>query len=446
VIQIKPFQFTYATAFDQLKPQLFCNEAFELQDQKLHLITGPSGSGKSTLLNFFNQLIPQEIKGQLSGRAPRVECARHEVACLFQNPFNQIIHSNPYLELAFVSENKKLNRKIYFEKMQLLCQQLGLENLTGKNTNQLSHGEAQKLLLASLLVSELKVLLLDEPTAFMDQKSRLFFYELLNVLKEKFLIVLVDHYLPEALRIADSVTSVALNGVISSGYQTQNSNPVKKESLIQIVKPATNIYKIDVQNLSYRYHKSWVLKDVDFQCSSGDIVAISGKNGSGKTTFLKLLAQFLIPTSGQVQHFLNTKKLNTSKIHDELGFVLQNSDDNFYYDTLEEEFENKESLQYSNLMLDRNHFKKSPLFLSEGEKRRAALLIQLNLDKKVIFYDEPTYGQDQENQNILLQAMRELQQQGVLQIIISHDEEFVKKISTHIYQIENCQMVLKGGG
>ncbi len=440
MLEIKPFQFSYP---NQNKINLVLDQPLHFCDKKIHLITGPSGSGKSTFLSYINNLnLNNSLNNNLANNL--------DLAFLFQNPFNQIVHSRTDLELSFFSENKNIKYETYLKNIEHLCSEFNLQHLKNKKTKDLSHGEAQKILLASLLAAEPKVLLLDEPTASMDQESRDFFYTLLNQAKDKMLILLVDHDLKKCLPISDTVTTISPTGQIKHQQKTDLTlNPApptsakkpseKPSNYSPISKKSSDLYKIAVKNLSYTIEENLLFKNCEFSCESGQVVFITGKNGSGKSTFFKILSGVTSPTRGSIEHSLNAKAIKKSSVANYLGYILQNSDDNFFFDTLEEEFQYSNTPPDARLFLDqldmKKNMKKSPFLLSEGEKRRAALYIQLNLNKKVILYDEPTFGQDANNQEHIKQSIKQLQHAGVLQIIISHDDEFIQQTATHIYEI-----------
>ena len=92
------------------------------------------------------------------------------------------------------------------------------------------------------------------------------------------------------------------------------------------------------------------------------------------------------------------------------------------------------------IFFDEKDFKKSPFLFSEGQKRRISILINLALNKDVIFLDEPTFGQDYENKKIITDMVNKLKDFGVLVFVISHDEDFIKAISDRVYSLRNGEL------
>ena len=446
MIEISPFRYQLKLVGQETRLVLHSDEAIYFEEKKLHLITGPSGSGKSTLLKCLSGSYKMDPHVSIQGEVT-TSAGANEIGHLFQNPFNQIIHLNPDLELAFYAENKQIKFDDYAKNLKDILSEFKLDNLTSKKTSQLSNGEAQKLLLASLLLSKPKVLFLDEPTAFLDPEARRVFYTLIGQLKQHVMIVLVDHHLEESLPIADTITAVNIEGkvtrITSADLDRSAQEPAEKLSLSMSPVPD---YEILVRNLTQQMGQDILLQEVNFTAQSKDVIVLKGRNGSGKSTFFKILSQFMKPSGGKITHTLNGQKLSNQQVIDHIGFVLQNSDDNFFHDRLIEEFNPNRPIPFVDLLLKDVNLNQSPFLLSEGQKRRAAILIQLNLNKKVIFYDEPTYGQDRQNQINLVQIIHALKEKNLLQIIISHDDDFIRQIATHVYQIQNKKIVLLTGG
>lgn len=429
-MRLSPFQFRYSGAGKE-SPNLISAQEISLPEKGLWLITGPSGAGKSTLLSLIKGLCPYYIPGEFSGEIyykeklidkDFVQQKQNEIVYLFQNPFNQIIFQNPQLEFCFTAESQQVDYFCFQHEQKRLEKEWALGRLLDKKTNELSLGEAQRLLLASLLASAPQVLLLDEPTAFMDKVARDLFYAKLVHLKKKYLVLLIDHHLNEVIPQADGVISVSTRGEVSQQKAVSLVKPDLSE-LPKTVYRFAESHRVAMNGVSFCYKKQEpLLKEVNFQATSPDVVVLRGANGSGKSTLLKLLAGSLKPQKGKIIAPKN------------IGYVMQNPEDNFMFDTAVQELANVDTELIERFFSEKN-LAVSPFSLSEGEKRRLSLLIHLNPQKKIILYDEPTFGLDEKNKILVAQSILQFKQKNILQIIVSHDDDFISWVADHVYEI-----------
>lgn len=214
---------TDSLAFSYGNLVLFRDISIKIPDHSITAITGPSGTGKSTLLTIFNRLWQEMGEGQIEGRAlvrlsgnwvdiynKEIDISelRRRVGMVFQtpNPLPMSITANLAFPLQLVGRHsrKEITEKSYqvLEKVQLLDE---VKDRLGEDARLLSGGQQQRLCLARALMLNPEVLLLDEPTSSLDQKSCGKIEELLLELKSSCAIVLVSHYQDQISRIADQV-------------------------------------------------------------------------------------------------------------------------------------------------------------------------------------------------------------------------------------------------
>ena len=178
VIEFHNYSFKYAN----LDYDIIRNANFTVNEGDNVLIFGPSGSGKSTLCYAMVGLIPWSIKGFFKGNVSvhgeqLTEIKPNELAgtvgLVMQNPDNQFVNLTVYDELIFGAENLRISEDKIEDRLEKLVELLGLESMLERNVLQLSGGEKQRVVLASILMMKPKILILDEPLAFLDAQGRL---------------------------------------------------------------------------------------------------------------------------------------------------------------------------------------------------------------------------------------------------------------------------------
>ncbi len=216
---------------------------------------------------------------------------------------------------------------------------------------------------------------------------------------------------------------------------------------------------IKFDNVTYVYPTGVkALDGVSVEIGRGELVAIMGENGAGKTTFIKHLNGLLKPTSGSVYvDGKNTKTLSVAQLSKIVGVVFQNADDMFFLPTVEEEVAfSLRNLGFSeevvqkrvdwalNFMELEEYRKRSPFLLSGGEKKRLALAIILAWNPQVIAMDEPTVGQDSLQKEKLKEMIKQLNLQERTVIISTHDVEFVAELKPRVILMSRGRIVADG--
>ena len=446
---IGPFHYSFK---NNQNKKIFSHEKLVINPREFVVITGPSGVGKSTLLQILKGLIPEFSSGTLEGEVvykskplsgESFQKNLKEILFLFQNPFSQLIYPKAAEEFTFSMENFNYTRAQMDQKKKELSAVFELDSLWNKKTTDLSNGECQRLVLASLLAIDPEVLLLDEPTAFLDPKARAKFYSWLKKIKGTKTIIIVDHHINEVKDLADCFLMVSTEGEVSLLKELSSEKKTSSDAIIKYHQQKNQSPSLILSGDALSFHYSdqeKLLENIHFQARSGDVVFLRGENGKGKSTLFKLIAGIIKPDSGSVSFEKNLKKLSMKNYQKEIGFIFQNPESHFFYDTIEEELKtvkNREQLdRLSTHFLKGVDLKRSPFLLSEGEKRRLSILMTVFLDKTVLFYDEPTFGQDLDSIEQIIELILYLKEMGKIQFIISHDENFINTIADKVYHLE----------
>jgi len=180
------------------------------------ILTGPSGCGKTTLCRCFNGLIPHFYNGNLEGKIEVAglnvadhkihQIARH-VGLVFQNPENQLFALSVEKDVAFGLENFAMPRDEMRKRVDWALQMAGISELSERPPHELSGGQQQRVAIASVLAMQPDIMVLDEPTSFLDPVGAEKIFEVINELNKKLgiTIILVEHRLDLAAKYANHV-------------------------------------------------------------------------------------------------------------------------------------------------------------------------------------------------------------------------------------------------
>lgn len=212
VIETKSLTYTYPGA---AKPSI-SDVSMKVEKGEFVLITGPSGCGKTTLCRTFNGLIPQFYQGELRGeitvadldaaKHPTYEMAKH-VGLVFQNPENQLFALSVEKDVAFGLENLGFDRQEMRKRVDWALNLAGIYDLRDRSPHEMSGGQQQRVAIASVLAMQPEIIVLDEPTSFLDPLSAQKIFEVIHDFNKKLglTVVLVEHRLDLTAKYADHI-------------------------------------------------------------------------------------------------------------------------------------------------------------------------------------------------------------------------------------------------
>lgn len=196
---------------------------------KLHALIGANGGGKTTLCNVIRGFIPHFYKGDLRGevliegkdiREWEMGELSQKIGYVFQNPFTQIsgVKDNVFEEIAFGLENLGMEPGLIREKVDQVIKMLEIDYLRDKNPFELSGGQKQRVALASIIVMEPDVLVIDEPTSQLDPKGTEEVFKIIELMKKKGkTIILVEHKIELIAEYADYIILLSEGEVAMQG-------------------------------------------------------------------------------------------------------------------------------------------------------------------------------------------------------------------------------------
>ena len=217
---------------------------------------------------------------------------------------------------------------------------------------------------------------------------------------------------------------------------------------------------LEVKKLKKKFGSNVVLNDISFNVSKGDIISIVGPSGSGKSTLLRCLNLIEKPSSGNIIFegiSLVGKKADLSLLRQKMGMVFQQFNlfphltviDNITLapvklKLMDEVTARKRALELLNTINLKDKAEHYPNELSGGQKQRVAIIRTLIMEPDIILFDEPTSALDPEMVGEVLDLIKKVADTGKTMIIVSHEMNFVKKVSNRVLFIDSGKVIFDG--
>ena len=217
---------------------------------------------------------------------------------------------------------------------------------------------------------------------------------------------------------------------------------------------------LEVKKLKKKFGSNVVLNDISFNVSKGDIISIVGPSGSGKSTLLRCLNLIEKPSSGDIIFegiSLIGKKADLSLLRQKMGMVFQQFNlfphltviDNITLAPVKLKLMNevtarKKALELLNTINLKDKAERYPNELSGGQKQRVAIIRTLIMEPDIILFDEPTSALDPEMIGEVLDLIKKVADTGKTMVIVSHEMNFVKKVSNRVLFIDGGKVIFDG--
>jgi energy-coupling factor transport system ATP-binding protein len=489
VIEWRDVTFTYD---GRTEPALRVGD-LQVAEAELVLVAGRTGSGKSTLLSTINGLVPHFTGGHLSGdvllcgesirgRAPR-ELA-HLVGYVGQDPLATFVTEVVEDELAYGMEQLGLERGTMRRRVEETLDLLGIADLRSRSLGTLSGGEQQRVAIGAVLTMHPQALVLDEPTSALDPTAA---EDVLGVLARLvddlgITVVLAEHRMERVVPFADRLVVVE-NGTVRSGpppevlvdspvappvvelgrlagwrplplsvREARRSAPTLRATLRpgppDVEVPAgAGRPRLTATRVAVRYGRTVAVRDVDLRLGPGQVVAMMGRNGSGKTSLMWALQGTGKRDGGRVEvDGVDPAGVPAAQARGLVGLVPQTAADLLYLETVEEECASAGPA--CRALLDRmapgidggTH----PRDLSEGQRLALVLAIVLAASPPVVMLDEPTRGLDYAGKSALADVLRTLSADGCGVLLATHDVEFVAQVADEVVILAGGEVVSSG--
>ncbi|MCW2754731.1 MAG: energy-coupling factor transporter ATP-binding protein [Marmoricola sp.] len=486
-----------------------------IEEGELVLVVGRTGSGKSTLLGALNGLVPHFTGGELSGsvrvhgrntRDHRPRDLADLVGVVGQDPLAGFVTDTVEEELAYGMEQLGLAPAVMRKRVEETLDLLGIADLRNAPLTELSGGQQQRVAIGAVLAAHPRVLVLDEPTSALDPTGA---EEVLAAITRlvhdvAITVVIAEHRVERVLAYADRLVHV-VDGRVESGLPAEvmvsstiappvvelarwagwsplpmsvrdgwrAAAPLRAQLVEEaaqqpsrhpgdgfetgragLPQPAADAAALTARKLSVRHGDLVAVREVGLAVRAGEITALMGRNGSGKSSLLWALQGSGTRATGTVEiGGADPRDLAPGLRRTRIGLVPQTPSDLLYLPTVAGECAQAD--RESGLgpgscrqLLDRIvpgvaddlH----PRDLSEGQRLGLVLAIQLTADPQVLLLDEPTRGLDYQAKSALSAVLHALADRGRAILLSTHDVEFVAEASDRVLVMADGEFVADG--
>lgn len=510
IIEFKDFSFQYRV---QAEPTVK-NINLSIYEGEKVLIVGPSGSGKSTLAHCINGLVPFFYDGIVTGQlningndATKMNIFELSkiVGTVLQDPDSQFIGLTVGEDIAFKLENYCISQDEMIDRVDKSAELVDIKKELYSSPYKLSGGQKQRVTLAGVTVDDVKILLFDEPLASLDPATGESAIELIDKMQKQNnkTAIIIEHRLEDVLHcdvdrvivmdkgeiIADTTIDEIIRkdilrkvGIREPLYLTalryadceindtlklKNIETLElgeyKEKLkdwyenIEVYESDENQNPIlELDNICFSYNnEKQILKNVSFKINKGDMVAIVGRNGAGKSTISKLVCGFYKPTSGRILFDGKDMVDYTIKERSEkIGFVMQNPNQmiskTMVYDEVAfglkirglSDSEIKERVYETLRICGLYGYRNWPISaLSFGQKKRVTIASILVLNPDMIILDEPTAGQDFKHYTEIMEFLVDLNKKGVTILMVTHDMHLMLEYTNKVIVLSEGEKI-----
>ncbi|MFJ8043579.1 ABC transporter ATP-binding protein [Kitasatospora sp. NPDC096147] len=482
---------------------------------ELCLVVGRTGSGKSTLLGAVNGLVPHFTGGTLSGRVTvdGRDTAHHPpreladvVGVVGQDPLAGFVTDTVEEELAYAMEQLAIEPAVMRKRVEETLDLLGLADLRHRGLSELSGGQQQRVAIGSVLTAHPRVLVLDEPTSALDPTAAEEVLAAITRLVHDLgvTVLLAEHRLERVVQYADRVLYLPGDGTVRHGppaevfTDTAIAPPVVelgrlagwrplplsirdarraaaplRERLTGLPvppprqQPADGEPVLTARQVVVKHGRTVAVREVSLELRAGQVTALMGRNGSGKSSLLWALQGSGPRQGGTVRvdrdgrPAADPKKVSAAEARRLVGLVPQTPTDLLYLETVAQELEqaDRDAAQTgagtnagpgttARQILDRLapgipdalH----PRDLSEGQKLALVLAIQLATAPPVVLLDEPTRGLDYLAKAALTAVVDRLAAEGRSVVVCTHDVEFVAGAADRVVVMAEGEVVADG--
>jgi energy-coupling factor transport system ATP-binding protein len=508
VIEFSQVTVTYP---DAARPTL-SDVSLLVEEGELCLVAGPTGAGKSTFLGAINGLVPHFTGGRLAGRVlvDGLDTSSHPprelasvVGVVGQDPLAGFVTDTVEEELAYAMEQLAVPPDVMRKRVEETLDLLGIADLRNRPLRTLSGGQQQRVAIGSVLTAHPRVLVLDEPTSALDPTAAEDVLAAITRLVHDLgtTVVVAEHRMERVAQYADRLLYLPGDGSVRYGPPAEvletaeiappivelgrlagwSPLPLSVRDARRVAGPLRSRLDLrlplrlppshqklsvvgsslsvtgralDVREVVVRYGDVLAVRGVDLRVGPGEIVALMGRNGSGKSSLLWAVQGSGPRSAGKVDvGGADPASLKPRAARQRVGLVPQTPADLLYLDSVDAEcaqadVESEVPAGTARALLDRLApgiaGEAHPGDLSEGQRLALVLAVQLAAAPPVVLLDEPTRGLDYHAKRRFATVLRELASQDRAVVLATHDVEFVATVAHRVVVMAEGEIVADG--
>ncbi|MFL6022078.1 MAG: ABC transporter ATP-binding protein [Marmoricola sp.] len=472
----------------------------DIDEGELVLVVGRTGSGKSTLLGLLNGLVPHSTGGTVSGtvtvhgrdtREHRPRDLADLVGVVGQDPLAGFVTDTVEEELAYGMEQLGLAPEVMRKRVEETLDLLGIADLRDAPLADLSGGQQQRVAIGSVLTAHPRVLVLDEPTSALDPTGA---EEVLAAITRLvhdlgITVVVAEHRVERVLAYADRVVHV-VDGRVEAGEPSEVMStatvapPVVElgrwagwsplplsvrdarrlaHTLVEVQAPqrlprnpvtGAPPVALAARGVSVRHGDLVAVREVDLSLGTGEVVALMGRNGAGKSSLMWALQGSGKRAGGTVTvGGADPADLTPAVRRTRVGLVPQTPTDLLYLPSVQAECDQADAETGTPAGTCRSLLGRilpgidpstHPRDLSEGQRLGLVLAVQLTARPEVLMLDEPTRGLDYQGKAALAEVLRDLAAEGHAVLLSTHDVEFTAIAADRVVVMAGGEIVADG--
>lgn len=450
-LKLENLSFAYENYGNTIREKIFDGVNLYVQDKEKILILGECGSGKSTLSSILASLTPAYNQGKLEGEISydgKGIGSAHEMMSFLslvpQDPGAYIITTSCEDELAYPLESLAVSRDEMKRRIDLSLSAWGLERYRTVMPAGLSGGEKKRLAIACALISDPEFVIFDESFDDLD----VFWKEKLgNVIRDGDFtgIVTSARFIPSFRGLFDAVYRIEDRKLVRISEDDAFENFSFSIPCLD-VKETCTLEALNIKIEKERENTLFTLSVPSFHLKRGEIVSLCGDNGSGKSTFSRMLCALESPSQGSI--LINGAVADRKTLQRQVGYVFQNPDYQIFLPSVRDEL----SYSFSFLSLPKTEKEKrleelsmlfsldldaSAALMSYGERKRLQCAIYYSLGRSFYILDEIEASLPYSESARMVEL---LSSRGAGILLISHDEDFVRCAAVRNYMIESGVM------
>jgi energy-coupling factor transport system ATP-binding protein len=476
------------------------NVSLTIGEGELCLVTGATGAGKSTLLRAVNGLVPHFTGGTLAGRVtvdgrdtrhfPPRELA-DVVGMVMQDPLHGFVTDTVEEELAYSLEQLAVPAPTMRKRVEETLDLLGIADLRDRPLRTLSGGQQQRVAIGTVLTAHPRVIVLDEPTSALDPTAAEdVLAAVTRLVHDLGVTVLVsEHRLERVVQYADRMLFLPGDGTVVDGRPASVlANSAIAPPIVELgrlagwdplplsvrdarrraaplrsllaertpppPRPATGDRRLTARGLAVLYGDVVAVNRVDLDLRGGEVVALMGRNGSGKSSLLWAVQGAGPRYRGTVDvDGTDPARLPSAAARRRVGLVPQTPGDLLYLDSVGAECVAADREAAAEAGTCRSLFDRlapgvpadrHPRDLSEGQRLALVLAVQLTAAPSVVLLDEPTRGLDYPAKRRFGAIVRDLASRDVAVVVATHDVELVAALADRVVVMAQGEVVADG--